>query len=208
MIVLVRHGQASWGAADYDLLSPLGEVQSGVVGAALADLDPDLVVHGSLTRQRQTAELASRVAGWRSPVHVDADWDELDVEALMARIRPPGEGDPDPTQFQQWFEDSTDRWTSGGHDHEYDESFPMFRARAQAALGRLDHRRTTVVFTSGGPLAAVASTLIDAGTPTYTRLVPVFVNTSVTRILTGRRGPTLLTLNEHTHLAPEQITYR
>ena len=27
-ILLVRHGQASWGSDDYDVLSPLGEKQS------------------------------------------------------------------------------------------------------------------------------------------------------------------------------------
>ncbi len=35
-ILLVRHGQASWGADDYDQLSPLGDEQSRVLGAALA----------------------------------------------------------------------------------------------------------------------------------------------------------------------------
>ena len=35
-ILLVRHGQASFGAADYDNLSPTGHEQSRVLGAALA----------------------------------------------------------------------------------------------------------------------------------------------------------------------------
>ena len=35
-ILLVRHGQASFGAADYDQLSPTGHEQSRVLGAALA----------------------------------------------------------------------------------------------------------------------------------------------------------------------------
>ena len=35
-ILLVRHGQASLGAADYDQLSDLGEEQSRILGAALA----------------------------------------------------------------------------------------------------------------------------------------------------------------------------
>ena len=37
-ILLVRHGQASWGADDYDVLSPLGEEQSAVVGSTLASV--------------------------------------------------------------------------------------------------------------------------------------------------------------------------
>ena len=35
-ILLVRHGQASFGAADYDVLSPTGHEQSRVLGSALA----------------------------------------------------------------------------------------------------------------------------------------------------------------------------
>ena len=48
VILLVRHGQASFGAADYDNLSPTGHEQSRVLGAALAarGVSPDLVVAG------------------------------------------------------------------------------------------------------------------------------------------------------------------
>ena len=59
-ILLVRHGQASWGAADYDVLSTLGEEQAVVVGEALAGLSPDVIVHGAMSRQRRTAELAAQ----------------------------------------------------------------------------------------------------------------------------------------------------
>ena len=50
VLLLVRHGQASWGADDYDRLSPLGEEQSRLLGAALAarGVRPDLVVRGSM----------------------------------------------------------------------------------------------------------------------------------------------------------------
>jgi len=65
-ILLVRHGQASWGAADYDVLSSLGEEQGSAVGAALADVQPDVVVHGTMLRQRRTAELAAAAAGWNA----------------------------------------------------------------------------------------------------------------------------------------------
>ena len=46
-VLLVRHGQASWGAADYDVLSPLGERQAAATGAFLAGVRPDAVVHGA-----------------------------------------------------------------------------------------------------------------------------------------------------------------
>lgn len=53
---MVRHGQARFGAADYDGLSDLGVRQARALGAHLAALGwlPDRVICGTLARQRQT----------------------------------------------------------------------------------------------------------------------------------------------------------
>ncbi|CUR54902.1 putative Phosphoglycerate mutase-like protein [metagenome] len=206
MIVLVRHGQASWGTDDYDVLSPLGEAQAAVVGAELAGLSPALVVHGLLRRQRQTAEAAMASAGWDCPVRVDPAWDEVDMDALLEVTPRPFEGEPDARQFQQWYEHATLRWA--GAEHEYAESYAAFQARVLDGLRSLVGERNAVVFTSGGPIAVVTANLLDGGVTSYVRLAPVVVNTSITRVLTGRRGPTLLTFNDHGHLAQDQLTYR
>ena len=73
-ILLVRHGQASFGAADYDNLSDAGHEQSRVLGAALAarGVSPDLVVAGEMTRHAQTAAGVLEGAGWSADVDVDA----------------------------------------------------------------------------------------------------------------------------------------
>ena len=75
-ILLVRHGQASFGAADYDDLSPTGHEQSRVLGAALAarGVRPDLLVTGRMRRHGQTADGVLAGAGWDTPVEVDAGW--------------------------------------------------------------------------------------------------------------------------------------
>lgn len=207
-ILLVRHGQASWGAADYDVLSPTGEQQAEVLGRAIAGVAPDVVVHGTMQRQRRTAELAAAAAGWSAPIEVDGRWDEMDHLAILAAEPQPFTGEPDRTQFQAWFEAATSRWTSGDHDHAYDESFPQFRSRVADALGSLDAAGTAVVVTSGGPISAVTADLLDADTATYVRLAPVVVNTSVTKVVSGRRGLTLVSFNEHAHLGPDLLTYR
>jgi broad specificity phosphatase PhoE len=194
-LLLVRHGQASWGAADYDVLSTRGEEQAAVVGRALAQLRPDVVLHGSMQRQRRTAELAVAAAGW--PVEGVVDEQPADFE-----------GEPDRQQFQAWFEAATTRWTSGEHDGDYSESFPTFRERVAAALADLADAGTAVVITSGGPISAVTADLLDAGLATYARLAPVVVNASVTRVVSGRRGLTLVSFNDHQHLAGDLLTYR
>jgi broad specificity phosphatase PhoE len=57
VVLLVRHGQASFGADDYDVLSETGVEQSRRLGRVLAEqgLAPVAVVHGAMRRQRDTA---------------------------------------------------------------------------------------------------------------------------------------------------------
>jgi broad specificity phosphatase PhoE len=218
-ILLVRHGQASWGSDDYDVLSAMGEKQSHALGEALAarGVAPDLLVRGSLKRHRQTAEHAVAGAGWQADVVEDAGWDEFDhVQMLSMHPTEYGEGEEmSRAQFQQWFEEATLRWTSGEHDEDYDESFGAFGQRVDAALRRtverLERNQTAVVFTSGGPVSWVATALLGGGAEIWTQLNPVTVNSSVTKIVVGRRGQTLVSFNEHTHLETAGdgfITYR
>ncbi|MFC8898324.1 histidine phosphatase family protein [Streptomyces cinereoruber] len=74
LICLVRHGQASSGTEDYDVLSGPGRAQAAAVGRELARRrlrDPHLVA-GTLNRQRDTARIAAEAAGFRGPLHQDA----------------------------------------------------------------------------------------------------------------------------------------
>lgn len=54
--MVIRHGQASFGADNYDKLSALGHRQSAAVGQALRDIGwvPDRTLTGTLTRQVET----------------------------------------------------------------------------------------------------------------------------------------------------------
>jgi broad specificity phosphatase PhoE len=222
VVLLVRHGQASWGAEDYDRLSDLGVRQSGVLGQALAarGVRPDVVVRGSMRRHRETTDAAVAGAGWDGEVVQDARWDEFDHLSTVTG----GAGFPDVAGESyddrvRRFEAGIERWAAGRHDADYVEAFPAFRARVEAALesvlGSLDPRATAVVFTSGGPVSWVTARLADGGVPAWTRLSKVVVNSSVTKVLVGRRGPTLISFNDHSHLeaaAPSAsaplITYR
>jgi broad specificity phosphatase PhoE len=81
-LLLIRHGQASFGADDYDQLSELGIRQAQALGAAWARLGlrPGSILVGPLRRQRQTWEAARDVARqlgaeWPEPQPVAA-WSE------------------------------------------------------------------------------------------------------------------------------------
>ncbi len=205
-IVIVRHGQASYGAADYDVLSPRGEKQAARTGELLADLRPDALLHGAMKRQQRTAEVMADAAGWSVVPRLDDGWDEMDHLAVLDAQPKHFEGEPDERQFQAWFEQATARWLSGEHDGDYRESWPVFAERVLGALDRIGEG-TTVVTTSGGPVAVVVATLLESPAA-YQRIAPVAVNAAVTRVVTGSRGRTLVSFNEHTHLTGDLLTYR
>jgi broad specificity phosphatase PhoE len=217
LLLLVRHGQASWGQADYDRLSEAGVRQSKTLGTDLAarGIEPALVVRGSMRRHRETAETAVAGAGWACEVVEDPDWDEFDHLTTLSgsRLFEHLYDEPDDERVRR-FNATIDRWASGHHDDEYAESFPAFRARVEAAAARVVERLgpggTAVVFTSGGPVSWTTAQLIGGGVAVWPALSKVVVNTSVTKVLIGSRGTSLVSFNDHSHLepTPDLITYR
>lgn len=233
-LLLVRHGQASFGARDYDALSNRGHVQSRLLGTALAarGATPDLVVRGNMRRHTGTAEGLLQGSGAMVDVELDPGWDEFDFQHVvevhkpMYRNRTLMKADLARTlrpmqAFQEVFEAATDRWSSGDHDEDYAESFPAFRERVAGALERTaalaSAHRTVAVVSSGGPIAMAAALLTAGGSlpadqlsGLWAALNRVAVNTGVTKVIVGRRGLSLSTYNEHTHLEADSslLTYR
>jgi broad specificity phosphatase PhoE len=230
VLLLVRHGQASFGKRDYDALSETGHEQSRVLGRALAarGVVPDVIVRGELRRHRETAEgiVEGLGAGGRAvPVEVDPGWDEFDFEHVMKVHKPlyrsktvmladyartPARERR--AKFQAMFEEATERWTGGTSDTDYRESFPAFSERVDAAAKRAagHEARTVLVVTSGGPIGLVASHLLAGDASLWAALNKVAVNTAVTKVLSGRSGLTLSTYNEQAHLEHDRalLTYR
>lgn len=215
VVILVRHGQASFGSDDYDVLSETGWEQGRLLGKWLSDrgVAPAAVLRGGMRRHRETAE----AAGWADAT-VDPGWDEFDHLSVVAAYPDVPPGDLDRREFQRVFELATARWTAGTADGEYDEPWPAFRARVAASTARATEQagsgRTVVVVSSGGPIAAVCASLADpeADDATFARLWSrfntVLVNGSLTRVVVGSTGARLLTYNEHPHLEGEALTYR
>jgi broad specificity phosphatase PhoE len=227
-IYLIRHGQASFGAADYDRLSETGTLQSRVLGAALA---PALrrgcvIVCGSMQRHRQTAEACLDAMGRAREWQTDAAWNELDHEAVIRAYRPEyadhsrlradltSAADPHHA-FQTLFNDAVARWASGAHDADYVESWTGFRARCQHALdtmlARLPASTDALVFTSGGPIASIVQTLMRTPEGDGFKLSWVLANAGITKLIISANGVVLSTLNGHAHFEGEHaklITYR
>lgn len=227
VLLLVRHGQASFGKRDYDALSEVGHEQSRVLGRALAarGVVPDVIVRGELRRHRETAEGIVEGLGAEVPIEVDPGWDEFDFKHVMEvhkplyRSRTLMLADYARTparerraRFQSMFEEATERWTGGSADTDYHESFPAFSERVDAAARRAaaHEARTVLVVSSGGPIGLVASHLLAGDASLWATLNKVAVNTGVTKVVRGRGGLTLSTYNEHAHVDHDRalLTYR
>ncbi|MCW2771600.1 MAG: histidine phosphatase family protein [Aeromicrobium sp.] len=210
-IHLIRHGQASWGAADYDQLSELGVRQSASLGTSweASGWVPTEVVAGGMKRHAQTAIATIDACGQGDGYDVDAGWDEFDHVAL-ARAYDPDSLHADPKAFQAMLNGAIDGWMSG--DHADGETYIDFRDRVRAAFDAAAKRatsgRTVAVFTSGGPIAQVVSHLLAGDDSLFQRLNDVVVNAGVTTVIVGRSGPRLLAFNEHVHLPRDMVTFR
>jgi broad specificity phosphatase PhoE len=200
-LLLVRHAQASLGAADYDQLSSHGRRQSAVLGAALARRGVVIgrVLHGTLKRHEQTAEHAGFTNTFR-----DGRWNEFDHEQILAPLS--GE-----VVDQRVWENAKRRWAGGEHDEEYAVTFAEFRRGVTESLATategLESGQTAVVVTSAGVIASAVTQLWGAGADVWHKVQTVTVNTGVTVIAAGSRGLTLVSFNDHFHLSPADVTY-
>jgi broad specificity phosphatase PhoE len=218
VIYLVRHGQASFGADDYDKLSSFGHEQARVLGAALKARvsNPDRrlarVLSGSMRRHRETARGCLDALGCEVPVDIDARWNEFDHEELLLKHEPAFSdkarlyaelataADPT-TAFETLFRGAVARWVGGSFDHEYTESWPAFRRRCEAALDTLVESlgpsKTALVFTSGGPISSLVQRDFELTDARALQLPVALANCGMTKMIYGARGTRLSTLNEH-----------
>ena len=185
-LVLVRHGQASFLATNYDQLSPLGVRQAARLGEVWAQQGVafDRVVSGTLERQKDTAaEVAQAYARAGAPLptlHSLAAFDEYDGDAVMriglpvmlernAELRtlyaafkalPVDEIAARHLAFQRVFEVVLTAWVRGetdGRDQAGNESWAGFCARVHGGLDQLlSHRGESIVVFTSGGVIAVA----------------------------------------------------
>jgi len=204
LIALVRHGQASFGAADYDELSAVGRRQAEIVGTELArrELRDPEIVSGSLRRQRHTAHLLMAAAGVSRPARVDERWNEYDHFGLVRRYLGPDRAAAaagDSRAFQGLLDDALTAWSSDADD----PGWADFTGNAAAALrelaARLPAGRDAIVVTSGGVLAVLVADLLGAPAASAVSLNRVAVNAAVTTVVVGRSGTNLVSFNDHAH---------
>lgn len=216
-IFLLRHGQASFDADDYDQLSSVGVKQAQWVGQHLASLDrcPDVVIRGAMRRHEQTtlSVLESCSVG-RSP-EVMAGLNEYNLRGLIKHFQQcfpkawvdTGDRHRD---YARNMKRALDYWISGELSSDGEESWLSFSARVLDALQQIGTHKfeRALVVTSGGAIGAAVASVLDASEAATRDLIMQSRNTSISTFrLSGSRF-ILDSFNDTSHLAtPERIPY-
>lgn len=233
-LILVRHGQASFGAESYDKLSDKGVEQVKILSQHWQALGErfDHIYSGTLLRQRETAqELLPLVEGEPTASVQLTGFNEYNGDPLIrAHLRDMREaGDlSGPTQwpiqderlFQKIFEKATARWIVDDLDPRDDivdfERWSDFKARVYAALDEVMARHGSgsrvIVSTSGGVIAMALQRVLNFPDDQVIATNWMVRNSAVSRIIYGRGKLSLTQFNNLAHLeTPEKqqlITFR
>lgn len=215
-LYLVRHGQASFGEADYDALSKLGEEQARVLGQTLArsGLRFDRVLQGTMKRHSETARLCLAEMSDVRTVETAPWLNEFDHQAILCGLHPDFadphhvraflKKHPEPAKaFHKEFEKAMQRWMHGGYDAEYPESYAGFKQRCregvQKLLSQAGADETILLFTSGGPIACLMQLALELSDTMMLRLNGAIVNASITRLPFKGDLLFLSFFNDHAH---------
>lgn len=233
-IYLIRHGQASFGANDYDVLSPVGMRQSEALGEHLGQLGLKLTrcLAGDLRRQQDTGRLAlarMQADGAVTPeLETDAAFNEFDADAVIRALLPgllPDEPEAlhvlrnareHRAEFQRLFALLVQRWHSGEHDCPGLESWAAFVQRTgdglQRVLQQASHGDNIAIFTSGGTIAALLHRITGISASQAFELNWQIINTSLSQLKFRGSEVALASFNSQAHVrllrVPELVTYR
>jgi broad specificity phosphatase PhoE len=209
---MIRHGQASYGAADYDNLSELGIRQAAELGRHLARARTELhaLYAGPLRRQRDTARLLHEAAAAEghplpAPVILDelAEYDAFSIiqrflprlvadEPALGRLIDGTAGNDAARLMDRAFDLATAAWGRGSITHDAIESFTAFHDRIKRGLTRVidahgSGQRVAVV-SSGGPISISVALALALGPDATMSIAKAVRNASITELRWRSRG--------------------
>jgi broad specificity phosphatase PhoE len=232
-IYLIRHGQASFGAADYDKLSELGCRQAQVTGEYFqkCGIHFDAVYSGDLSRQRETARLAIASQPGEVPHHIDARFNEIQNDEQLQYLLPEvirqnpsvktlvDRGLSSSKDYQKVIDAVFNYWVSPDCHDTRIQSWTDYSDGTRAALAEVmrEHGagKTIGIFASGGTIATIVGQVLGMhGGQTYQLYEPIF-NCSVTQLFYSGARVSLSYFNDRSFLQvlgaernEELISYR
>ena len=212
-LYLVRHGQASFGADDYDQLSPLGLQQAQRLGAHwLAQGQRfDTVLLGTLRRHAQTLDgIAQGLPGLPAP-QVLPSLDEYDSLALIRAIHTEPLQKPNtPELYRHHFRllcDAIAQWMAGVISPQGMPSWEDFSLGVRRVLDqvRRDHADQNVLLvSSGGPISTAVGEVLGTAPEVTIALNMRIRNSAVTEFSVSPKRLMLQTFNTLPHLHAQE----
>lgn len=223
---LIRHGQASFGAENYDQLSPLGERQVAHLRDHYSRTGQrlDVIYSGTLHRQRSTAAILAASDADRVNDHVA--FNEYDAHALfkahaeLSGVPLPSlrnSGPPDARAFQRRLEEVGRQWVAGALDRPGIERWHDFRSRVAEGLEHVmseaGRSREVAICTSAGAIGAAVGHILGLDDEAALSLSWSIFNASITRIRFNGSRRSLEVFNAVPHLEAQPdprplITFR
>jgi broad specificity phosphatase PhoE len=207
-LYLVRHGQASLGAADYDQLSPLGQQQSQRLGEHWQALGIrfDAVITGSMKRHAQTLAGIQTGLGTTHEAVVLPALNEYDAEAVIRAIQPGDLVKPTtPEGYKQYFRllrDGLTQWMAGVVSPQGMPTYVEFAHGVASVLDlvRQEYEGHVLLVSSGGPIATAVAHVLHTSPETSIALNMRLRNTSVTEFSFNPKRHSLQSFNGLPHL--------
>ena len=218
---LVRHGQASFTAENYDCLSPLGRQQSAWLGEYFAERGIVFAraVCGTLERQRDTARAILAAMGSTQAALEHPGWNEYSGEALYKAYLgdewAAARGKGDVRSFYRIIKAALADWSEGKLQGELPETWSEFGQRVAAAMhsacAGLPADAHVLAATSGGAIGRGIADLLQAPAQTAIELNLQFRNSGLCEVFFSPRSMRLISFNCVPHLERadrrEAITY-
>ena len=214
-LLLVRHGQASFGAADYDCLSSLGVLQAAATGEYLKALGArfDAVWVGPKRRHADTAHGVLEPLGHAAAPQCEPALDEFaeGAEVIAAAERHfgvvlRGEQAPSRRQQLQHYDRLIGAWARGEAEIANRADAASFCATVarwlRTTTARPGAEQRLLAVTSAGTIGAMVCELLGLPSAELPRFTRVLRNASLTELVFSRGRSSLLSFNSVAHLPP------
>jgi broad specificity phosphatase PhoE len=218
ILYLVRHGQASFGAADYDQLSPLGARQCERLGAWFAGhgVRFDAVLRGTLRRHAQSLDAIESGLQQRHQASALPGLNEYDSDAVVRAVHAgPSQAPATPEQARAHFRllrTGLLAWMAGHVQPQGMGSHAQFAAGVLAALDAVREQHaggTSLIVSSGGPISVAIGHVLGLAPEAVVALNLQLRNSAVCELRVSPQRLSLVTFNSLTHLdAPEHADWR